>query len=263
MPAAAAPDGPDPTPAIPANHWPLAQEVLYRGVVLPATWSTFSAVRFASDGPLPHPSDGPLIIYLTHTSWWDAYMLFLIYYRALEGGFQNYILMEEKQLRSFRFFTWCGAFSIDRRRPGDADRSIGYIGQRLRERQDRCLWIFPQGRIVPADRRPLVVFPGIARIVREAGGATLCPVAMRYEFRGEQRPEVFIRMGAWHYAAPPGDEGRLIADVGRQLTAAADVIREDLIAERTEGYRILMRGRQGIDRTTEAWLRRLRPPARG
>lgn len=243
-----------PLPEIPANHIPIAQEIIYRTLVLPAIRSQFSRVRLQIDGPVPHPADGPLIIYLTHTAWWDAYMLFLLSYKVLNSAFQNYILMEAKQLRAYRFFAWCGAFSIDRTIPGDAERSIGYIAGRLRERRARCLWIFPQGRIVPNDQRPLVIYPGIARIVQEAGGATLWPVALRYEFRGEQQPEAFIRCGPLHYAAADQSEASIIEQVREHLTGLADEVRDDILSERMDRFQILVRGRQGIDRMFDRML---------
>ncbi len=244
-------------PAIPANHIPIAQDILYRTIVQPATWSQFSRVWMHTEGPVPHPADGPLIIYLNHTAWWDAYMLFVIYYKALHGRFQNYIMMEEQQLRPFRFFSWCGAFSINRKRPGDPERSIGYISRILRERRDRCLWIFPQGRIVPNDRRPLVVYPGITRIVQQAGGALLWPIGLRYEFRGQQRPEAFIRAGQPHYATA-GNEPALLDEINTRLTATVDALRADVLEDRLVDYRVIMEGQPGIDRVFAGALARIR-----
>jgi chlorobactene lauroyltransferase len=234
-------------PEIPARHIPVAQEILYRAIVLPAVRGTFHCVRAHVDGPVPHPADGPLIIYLTHSAWWDAYMLFLISYRLLRSAFQNYIMMEARQLRRWRFFAWCGAFSIDRSAPGDVERSIGYSAERLRERQGRCLWIFPQGRIVPPDRRPLRIYPGIARVIRQTGGALLWPIALRYEFRGNQRPEALIRCGPAHYVNPKGSTASLTREVGRQLTATADLLRDDWLNNRIEEYPVLVSGRKGLN----------------
>jgi chlorobactene lauroyltransferase len=254
----------DPQPEIPASHIPAAQELIYRTLVLPAVRREFHRVRVRIDGPIPSLADGPLIVYLTHSAWWDAYMLFLISYMLLPQGYQNYIMMEAKQLRAYRFFAWCGAFSIDRKIPGDAERSIAYIANRLRERRERCLWIFPQGRIAPTDRRPLVAYPGIARVAAQAGGATLWPVALRYEFRGEQQPEALIYCGAPHAAAAGVDEPALTEEVRGRLTDAADRLRDDLLEDRLGEYQVLVRGREGINRWLDGWAARLRGrPARG
>ncbi|HMO59791.1 MAG TPA: lysophospholipid acyltransferase family protein [Roseiflexaceae bacterium] len=238
-------------PAIPADHWPAAQEVIYRSLVLPAAWSQFHRIWARIEGPLPHPSEAPLIVYLTHTSWWDAYMLFLISYRLLRSQFQNYIMMEEKQLRAYRFFRWCGAFSINRG-PQAAERSVRYISRELQAQPGRCLWIFPQGRIGPGDQRPLRIYPGIARIARGAGGALLWPVALRYEFRGEQKPEAFIRSGTPHYIGADAPEAAVVAEVQARLTRAADALRDDLLLEDLAAYRPILAGPPGINRLWDA-----------
>ena len=242
-------------PAIPARRSRLGKGLIYRALVLPACWNMFSRVWLHIAGPLPHPSEGPLVAYMNHPGWWDGYMAFLLDKLVLRERFASYIMMEEQQLRAYRFFTLCGAFSVGRR-PGEAERSVGYVSRLLRERRDRMLWIMPQGRIAPNDRRPLHVFPGAARVALRSG-ALLWPVALRYEFRGEQRPEAFIRAGPIHRPPPGMDEHALTEEVGAYLTAAADALRDEVNAERLEGYRALLHGRPGVNRLFDAFTRRL------
>ncbi|NWG18732.1 MAG: 1-acyl-sn-glycerol-3-phosphate acyltransferase [Chloroflexi bacterium] len=236
------------TPAIPANRNALAKELIFRALVLPACRSTFDRVWLKVEGPVPHPADGPLIIYMNHPGWWDGYMAFLLDTIVFRRGFESYIMMEEKQLRAYRFFTWCGAFSVDRKRPGEAARSIAYGSHLLRERRDRILWILPQGRIVPNDRRPVTVYPGVARLAQQTRDVLLWPVALRYEFRGEQRPEAFIRAGPAHLVDVAAAEETIVADVRLHLTAAVDALRDDVNDERLERYRTLLRGKAGVNR---------------
>jgi chlorobactene lauroyltransferase len=253
-------DNPTATPAIPARRNRLGKELIYRTLVLPACWSMFSRVWLKVEGPLPHPADGPLVVYMNHPGWWDGYMAFLLDKRVFRERLQSYIMMEEKQLRAYRFFTLCGAFSVDRR-PGEAERSIGYISRLLRERRDRILWILPQGRIAPNDRRPITVYPGAARVALRADGALLWPVALRYEFRGEQQPEAFVRVGPPHRAEPGDNEQSLTATIQARLTTAVDALRDEVNGERLEGYRVLLEGRPGINRLFDGWraLTRKRP----
>jgi hypothetical protein len=212
------------------------------------------------EGPLPRAGDGPLIGYLNHPSWWDGYMAFALNRALLRDRFEGYLMMEEKELRRYRFFAWCGAFSVDRQDARSAMRSVAYIGRLLAERRDRALWIFPQGEITPNDRRPLMAFSGVAHIARRAGGATRWPVALRYEFRGEQRPEAFIRAGPAHRAPAPSTGSRqgdatthaLTAEVTARLTAACDALRDEVNADDLAGYRALLRGRPGVNRVFDA-----------
>ncbi len=256
------PDSGDVRPRIPAGHSRIAEELIYRLLVQLPTWSQFDRVWLKLDGPPPTPAEGPLIGYLNHPSWWDGYMAFLLHREVLRRAFENYLMMDERQLKSYRFFSWIGVFSVSLTDSEEAARSVAYIGRRLRERRDRMLWIFPQGLLTPNDRRPLAVFPGAARIARQAGGATLWPVAVRYEFRNEQRPEAFIRAGPAHRAPPDADEAALTEQVRARLTAATDALRDEVQTDRLEGYRVLLRGRPGVNRIFDAALRVFRRRSR-
>lgn len=249
------PYDPNVTPHIPAHHSRIAEEAIYRLLVQWPTWTQFDRVWLKIEGPLPRPADGPLIGYLNHPSWWDGYMAFLLHRELFRRAYENYLMMDERQLRLYRFFSWIGVFSVSLTDHREAARSVTYIGRRLRERRDRCLWIFPQGKLTPNDRRPLVVYPGIARIVQHAGGATLLPVALRYEFRNEQRPEAFIRLGPAHRADANFDEQLLTDDIQRRLTASVDALRDDVLNNQLDGYRVLMQGRPGINRVFDAMSR--------
>jgi hypothetical protein len=242
-------------PAIPANRNWLGKELIYRLLVRPACWGMFHRVWLKVEGPLPHPSEGPLVITMNHPGWWDGYMAFLLDKEVFRERIESYIMMEERQLRAYRFFTLCGAFSVDRKRPGESDRSVAYISRLLREKRERVLWILPQGRIAPNDRRPLTVFPGAARVALRAGGALLWPVALRYEFRGEQQPEAFIRAGPACYARPDADQQQTIEAIHAALTAAVDALRDEVNAEQLDDYRVLMQGRAGVNRVFDQALR--------
>lgn len=248
-------------PAIPAQHNRIMSALVYRFLARRSTWAHFDRVWLKVEGPLPHPADGPLIVYLNHPSWWDGYMAFLLSRVVLRDGFEPYVMMDERELRRYRFFAWCGSFSIDRQDARSAMRSVAYIARMLGARRERALWIFPQGELTPNDRRPLTIYPGVAHVVRRVGGALLWPVALRYEFRGEQRPEAFIRAGPPHYAAAQLDTRALSAEVGRRLTHSVDALRDEVNAGNLEGYGTLLHGRPGVNRLFDAWRARL--PGRG
>ncbi|MCS6881044.1 MAG: lysophospholipid acyltransferase family protein [Oscillochloridaceae bacterium] len=252
------PAGDDPRPAIPAAKNPVLDALLYWCFARWSLWRHFDRVWLQSHGPLPHPRNGPLIIYLNHSSWWDGYLMYVIHRVVLRGRFDAHLLMEEKQLRRYRFFRWSGAFSINRDDPEDSRRSQAYAAALLRGgRRPRLLFIFPQGKIVPNDRRPLVTYPGIARIVAQVGAVNLCPVALRYELLGRQFPEAFIRIGPCHRAANPADIEGTLADITSRLTAACDALRDDVLALRYERFQPLLRGRRGIDELFDGFLRLL------
>lgn len=246
----------DPRPAIPAaKHW-LGDAAIYWLLARRSLWSDFHRVWLQSHGPLPEPSDGPVIIYLNHGSWWDGYLMYVIHRVVLRGRFDAHLLMEERQLRAYRFFTWSGAFSINRHNAEDTKRSQAYAAGLLRGgKRARALFIFPQGRIVHPDRRPLITFPGIARIISQVGPITLCPVALRYEFLGQQQPHAFIRIGPSHRPADPSDELSVLNEITERLTRACDALHDDVIGGKLERYQTLLHGRHGVDQRFDRLLR--------
>src|SRR4051812_44469599 len=124
-------------PAIPARHIPLAEELIYWPLVRWPTWSFFSRVWLKVEGPLPHSADGPLIVYLNHPSWWDGYVAFWLHREVLRRRFEPYLMMDERQLQSFRFFAWIGVFSVNLGDPRKAVIAVNYIARVLRERRNR------------------------------------------------------------------------------------------------------------------------------
>lgn len=236
-------------PAIPAaKNW-LGDELVYRGLVLPALKRGFHRVWQQSHGPLPAPQDGPLMIYMNHSGWWDGYMTYLIHRMVLRSRFDSYLLMEERQLRAYRFFSWSGAFGINRHDPAEVQRAQLYAADLLADRRRaRALVVFPQGKIVPGDRRPLVLYPGIARIAALAGQPlTLIPVALRYEFLGHQRPHAFMRIGPSYQTTDMQAQRALLSTMQERLTAACDALRDDVIGGNVQGYAPLLHGQLGID----------------
>jgi 1-acyl-sn-glycerol-3-phosphate acyltransferase len=104
-----------------------------------------------------------------------------------------YCMMEEKQLKEYRFFSRLGAFSVDLSSPIRAGASIRYA-LRLLRKNDSALWIFPQGKICPA-QAPIEVRPGTDYMAKHAPHALLVPVAFRYEFFREDRPNCLVWVG--------------------------------------------------------------------
>jgi len=186
-----------------------------------------------------------VLLYLNHTSWWDGYMPFLLSDEVWRR--EAFIMMEEPQLRRYGFFRFCGAFSVDRHDPREGLRSVAYAAGLLREHPGRLVWIFPQGEIAPNDRRPLATFAGAAHIAKRAAPVCCIPVALRYEFGGEQRPEALIRIGAWHMVEAGADAKALHAEMDARLERELDALRDDAIAGRSASYRTILRGRQSIN----------------
>lgn len=176
----------------------------------------------------------PLLIYANHSSWWDGLLAFEI---SRAARLDSYVMMDEATLRRFFLFRRIGAFSV----PKNSRRvleSIGYAADLLAADSRRCVWIFPQGEIVPNDSRPLRLFGGAARIVERVGNCLTVPLAFRLEFAGEFKPEIFVLIGEPHLIETNRNFGakRLTADFTIRLTEILDELKSDVINEKTASY---------------------------
>lgn len=133
----------------------------------------------------------PTIIYCNHSSWWDGLVAFHINRQTKLDG---YWMMEENQLKNLQPFRKLGAFSVVKESPREVLKSINYSVRLLKEKKNRAIWIFPQGEIMPNDLRPIKFYNGISRIVEKAEKCQLFCVAMRYEFLGNFKPDIFINI---------------------------------------------------------------------
>ncbi len=237
-----------PRPALPSARNPLGYALFYWLLVRPAFWQSFDRVRVQQVGRLPAPADSPVICYCNHPSWWDLYTLAVLDRMVLGTQFTSYGMMEEAQLRDFPFFRLLGAFSVNRHNARSAARSLAYITHELQVKPRSLLYMFPQGTITPNDQRPLHLYGGLARIVQRVPHAMLYPVTFRYEFRGEQRPETFVRYGPLHTVAGGASRDTITAELTARLTASADALRAAVVADDMQQFRVLLRGIPGINR---------------
>lgn len=230
-------------PRFPARKSRVHEALIYRLVARPAIRRAFHRIAITA----PHGEDWsslPTIFYANHVSWWDGYIAFFLFDERWHS--EGYLMMEEPQLRRYRFFQRCGCFSVDRHDGREAMRSVAYAASLLRSKPGRMVWIFPQGEIQPYDRRPLVTYAGAAHIARRAGRVRCVPVALRFEFFGEQRPEALIRLGASH-VVEHADAKSLHADMDRRLLDEVESLRDDTLSGATARYETALAGRSSVN----------------
>lgn len=228
---------------IPARKTPPLEWLIYHTLVRPAIRRAFHRVAIA-DRAVP-PADLPVLAYLNHPSWWDGYLAFLLSRELWRRD--TYLMMEAPQLARYGFFRYGGVFGVDRHDRREGMRSVRYAADLLRASARRVVWIFPQGTITPNDRRPLTTFSGVAHIAVRAAPIRCVPVALRFEFLGQQRPEALIRIGEAHRVDADTDVKALHREMDRRLTATVDRLRDDTIEGATDGYTTLLRGRDSVN----------------
>lgn len=178
----------------------------------------------------------PLIIYCNHSSWWDGLVAFEI---SRNARLDSYVMMEEKQLRNLFLFRKLGAFSVVRENPRKAIKSINYAAKVLKEKEDRAIWIYPQGEIQPNDIRPIEFYNGIARIAERVENCHFVPIAFRYEFFGEWKPKVLVKIGKTESFEKTNPKV-LTQNLAEKLTNLLDELKQDIINNQLENYENLI-----------------------
>lgn len=155
----------------------------------------------------------PLVLFGNHETWWDGLLDF-----SLGEHFQmdSRLMMEEKNLRLYRFFQGCGCFGVDLESQRGRGESLLHAVRLLSEddASRRCLILYPHGRLVPDWETPRPAFAGgLERVLARAPGATAVPVWRKLTFGKHELPEVDIHLG------PP-----ILADVPRDTAALSSAL---------------------------------------
>jgi 1-acyl-sn-glycerol-3-phosphate acyltransferase len=184
------------------------------------------------------------IFYANHSNWWDGFIAYFLTHRILKED--DYLMMDIEQMRKYPFFKYIGVFSVDRSNPSSALQSIEYAASLLKNKK-RSLWIFPQGEMAPQDKRPLDFFRGISKLTEKTGPLNIVPVALRYEFLMEQRPEIFISI-----SKPVSDHSSykaLTAKLEKELTEELDKLRNDIVNGDTACFETVFCGQNSRNKT--------------
>lgn len=203
----------------------------------------------------------PAIYYVNHSSWWDGYTCMALNQLVLRQD--CYLAMEERNLRRYRFFAWAGVFGLDRDDGRAALAALDYAAALLKDHPERAVFMFPEGTMAPNDHRPLRLYSGVAHLARRVGEVQVIPIALRYEFLQEQRPEVFISVGQPQVVTDASLHPRaLTASLAATLTEELDTLRDDVVAERLAGFQTILRGKGGVDRIFDRAMSRGRRESR-
>ncbi|MCS7061179.1 MAG: lysophospholipid acyltransferase family protein [Anaerolineae bacterium] len=236
---------------LPARKNRFLNRLVYQTLIYRPIRQRFACVWLRQAGPPPSPDGSAVILFGNHSSWWDGYMAMLL--NECVWHLDAYAMVEENQLARYGFFRWVGGFSVNRHNPRSAIASIAYSAELLNAQAGRMLVIFPQGEILANDRRPLRFQTGIGHIVRRTRNVRLYPLAMRYEFVGEQHPEAFLSVGSsLSFEDEAVSAKHITAELEQALTIELDRLREDVAAYRFDSFTPVVRGAQSINRLWDA-----------
>jgi 1-acyl-sn-glycerol-3-phosphate acyltransferase len=185
-------------------------------------------------GEVPFDPSVSTLYVVNHSSFWDPIAVnFLIHSDRPQRA---YCITDLAQVQKHPFFRQVGAFSVDRSSPRDGYRAIQHAANLLNA-SPCAVVIFPQGKIEPADIRPLKFERGIERIIAKSPGINIVLVSLAYQFWLDQRAELLMDFSA---IADPSVES-LQLRMGDRL----EMLRQAGRAFRP-GDRILLTGRRSI-----------------
>jgi len=179
-------------------------------------------------GALP-PSEGGLLAYLNHSSFWDG---FIAHQLGKVAGWDAYALMREDTLARYPFHTRLGAFSVSRD-ARSALRSLRYAKEVL-ARPKAAVVIFPEGEL-RAGQGPLQPLMRGVELIAKTAKVRCVPIAVRYAFLEHELPDVLVDVGAVHAPAPL-----------EHFTSCLSALYAGLLEVRsTDGFTQVIAGRRG------------------
>lgn len=130
------------------------------------------------------------LFYGVHGCWWDGPLAYFVSRSLYDCDF--YIMT--KDLYRFTALSFAGAFSIEKNSYRGSLKAINHSIKILKNSKS-SLWMFPQGDVMPQDYRPIVFQNGIAHICNNLEGVNLIPIACKYIFLRNEKPEIFVEIG--------------------------------------------------------------------
>jgi len=205
---------------------------------------------------------GPAIVALNHSSWWDPLVCVLL--GAAETPSRTHAApMDIEQLRRFRFMRKIGIFGVHPDDPRSLPRMLRHVSERF-ERERMCtLWITPQGEFRDV-RDEIALRPGAGAVAARACETREIPVlalAIEYTFWEDKRPEVFVRV---QRVEPPdvpafADRGQRIeawtAEIERAMRENQRALAELVMERDPRPFDLVLGGREGANHPLyDLWL---------
>ena len=203
---------------------------------------------------IPKPLAGwPVLVCLSHPSWWDP--LFALYLsQRFFGGRHNYGPIASKGLSKYKFFEKLGFFGIDPETAAGSARFVR-IGQSVLSRSDCALWVTAQGHFTDTRCRPIAFESGVGYLAHRLTRFAMLPLALEYTFWDERTPEAFVCFGEPIYVEA-GHEKRAAEWTqifSRRLEETQDALAERVMQRQASNFETLVEGRAGIGGVYDLW----------
>lgn len=145
-------------------------------------------------------TQGPLIVYGNHSSWWDPMLIVLLGEQLLPQR-NHYAPIAAEALKKYPILRKLGIFPVEMSSARGAAQFLRTAEAILRS--GGVLWLTPQGRFADPREFPLAFKPGLAALALRLPDVPLIPLAVEYTFWDERLPETLMHMGASLKLASP------------------------------------------------------------
>jgi len=139
------------------------------------------------------PANSRTIYFANHNSWWDGLTPLLLNEFVLHQNARA--IMEDEQMKTYPFFKWIGAFSIDR---GDTRKAIYTLRYALQsmQRENASLYIYPEGTIKPFIESLHPGFEGgLSWLITKLPDVDVVPLTFLQRLADYDKPELIIHIG--------------------------------------------------------------------
>ncbi|MGB7326775.1 MAG: lysophospholipid acyltransferase family protein [Rubripirellula sp.] len=200
-------------------------------------------------------SDGPLVVYGNHPSWWDPMVAHFLN-RTLFAGRQFRAPIAAEALARYKVLGKLGFYGVQMDSKSGAARFLKQSNQIL-DSSDSAIWVTPEGRFADARDHREELMPGLAHLCARRSNGWVLPLALEYVFWDERLPVCLARMGApIRIADHVGDSKPQWNDQLRQrLRDNQCRLAELAIARSSEPFDNLLVGKRGAGGIYE-WMRR-------
>ena len=136
---------------------------------------------------------GPAVIVVTHPSWWDP----LVEY-VLTGLFRNRVdwgVIEAAALKQYRFLGRAGLFGVQSGSVSGASQFLATASTILANSR-ATIWINAHGRFTDVRERPVTLRSGVGHLAHRIENLTIVPLALEMVFWDQRTPEALAAFGS-------------------------------------------------------------------
>lgn len=136
-------------------------------------------------------TDRPTLFYGNHCYWWDALTPLVINKYLFKQDLKA--VMEKKQIEQWPFFAKIGAIGIEIGNLKSLRSLLTEVTNHL-NLPNSCLWLYPEGKIVPITQTPATFQPLIALLIESIEDIDIVCVSQYIDYSKSDKADLYIHL---------------------------------------------------------------------